>query len=585
MGSDDSYNFVFKVVLIGESGVGKSNILSRFTKNEFNHDSRTTIGVEFSTRTVQLDTNTIKAQIWDTAGLERYRAITSAYYRGAVGALLVYDISKHLTYESAERWLKELYDHADPHIVVMLVGNKSDLDSVRTVPTEEAQDFADKKELMFMETSALDSTNVEAAFNEVLKAIHKKVASKEVTRGSISAVTLSNSIEPKDEGRTCCNMSHASLPPLARAVLGVSPPSPGLKYHLPLRLLPAFGKTDALLVPGYTLTSPLKRRHSSCDVCRLKFNSEMQASSHYIGTKHAKRLKALDSVDTKKARTPEPEEAESLGGTGVDTLNGEGPDPSTTSPCPPGPIELLGDREGGTAVGEDMEMVEETTAAVEETESEEDKAMRLLYCSLCKVAVNSASQLQAHNSGTKHKTMLEARRGGGAIKSFPRSGVKAKYAAAAAGPTVAALDASTGLQNKTFHCEICDVHVNSETQLKQHISSRRHKDRAAGKPAKPKFSPYPPTPRQQGLQAVRLALRKEPDLSKPLTSSTCLLHRHLTAAAAAASVAAMVPFHLRPASTSSPALFQNQQLPQALLHSAATPICSSTHTPVLFSPF
>ncbi|KAJ3609104.1 hypothetical protein NHX12_023630 [Muraenolepis orangiensis] len=89
--------------------------------------------------------------------------------------------------------------------------------------------------------------------------------------------------------------------------------------------------------------------------------------------------------------------------------------------------------------------------------------MRLLYCSLCKVAVNSASQLQAHNSGTKHKTMLEARRGGGAIKSFPRSG------------------------NKTFHCEICDVHVNSETQLKQHISSRRHKDRAAGKPAKPNY--------------------------------------------------------------------------------------------------
>uniref|UniRef100_A0A3B5MYE2 Ras-related protein Rab-25 n=1 Tax=Xiphophorus couchianus TaxID=32473 RepID=A0A3B5MYE2_9TELE len=168
MGSDDSYNFVFKVVLIGESGVGKSNLLSRFTKNEFLHDSRTTIGVEFSTRTVQLDNFTIKAQIWDTAGLERYRAITSAYYRGAVGALLVYDISKHLTYESAERWLKELYDHADPHMVVMLVGNKKDLESLRTVPTEEAKDFADKKGLMFMETSALDSTNVEAAFNEVL---------------------------------------------------------------------------------------------------------------------------------------------------------------------------------------------------------------------------------------------------------------------------------------------------------------------------------------------------------------------------------------------------------------------------------
>ncbi|XP_014033889.1 ras-related protein Rab-25 isoform X2 [Salmo salar] len=202
---DESYNFVFKVVLIGESGVGKSNLLSRFTKNEFNHDSRTTIGVEFSTRTVQLDTFTIKAQIWDTAGLERYRAITSA---GAVGALLVYDITKHLTYESVERWLKELYDHADPHILVMLVGNKSDLETLRTVPTVEAKEFAEKKGILFMETSALDSTNVEAAFQEVLTAIHKKVASREVTRGSISAVTLSSTTgtasEVQEERRTCC---------------------------------------------------------------------------------------------------------------------------------------------------------------------------------------------------------------------------------------------------------------------------------------------------------------------------------------------------------------------------------------------
>lgn len=205
MGSDEAYNFVFKVVLIGESGVGKSNLLSRFTKNEFNHDSRTTIGVEFSTRTVQLNGFTIKAQIWDTAGLERYRAITSAYYRGAVGALLVYDITKHLTYESVERWLKELYDHADPHIVVMLVGNKTDLDSERSVPTEEAKDFAEKKGLLFLETSALESTNVEAAFNKVLEEIHKKVSSKEVVRGSISAVTLNSPrAENQEEKKPCC---------------------------------------------------------------------------------------------------------------------------------------------------------------------------------------------------------------------------------------------------------------------------------------------------------------------------------------------------------------------------------------------
>ncbi|MEE6522709.1 hypothetical protein FKM82_021315 [Ascaphus truei] len=132
-----------KVVLIGESGVGKTNLLSRFTRNEFNHDSRTTIGVEFSTRTLTVDGHIVKAQIWDTAGLERYRAITSAYYRGAVGALLVYDITKHQTYDSVERWLKELYDHADASIVVMLVGNKCDLtDQAREVPAEEAKMYA-----------------------------------------------------------------------------------------------------------------------------------------------------------------------------------------------------------------------------------------------------------------------------------------------------------------------------------------------------------------------------------------------------------------------------------------------------------
>lgn len=130
------------VVLIGDSGVGKSNLLSRFTRNEFNLDSKSTIGVEFATRSIQVDAKTIKAQIWDTAGQERYRAITSAYYRGAVGALLVYDISKQISYDNVTRWLKELRDHADSNIVIMLVGNKSDLRHLRAVPTEQAKQFA-----------------------------------------------------------------------------------------------------------------------------------------------------------------------------------------------------------------------------------------------------------------------------------------------------------------------------------------------------------------------------------------------------------------------------------------------------------
>lgn len=134
--------------------------------------AKSTIGVEFATRSIPIDGKIIKAQIWDTAGQERYRAITSAYYRGAVGALLVYDIAKKLTYENVEKWLRELRDHADPNIVIMLVGNKCDLRHLRAVQTEEARAFAEKHGLAFIETSARDNTNVEDAFTTLLTEIY-----------------------------------------------------------------------------------------------------------------------------------------------------------------------------------------------------------------------------------------------------------------------------------------------------------------------------------------------------------------------------------------------------------------------------
>eukprot|EP00871_Galdieria_phlegrea_P001647 jgi/Galph1/2483/GphlegSOOS_G1141.1 len=177
VGGED-YDYLLKIVLVGDSGVGKSNLLSRFTRNEFHLDSKSTIGVEFATKTVNVDGKTIKSQIWDTAGQERYKAITAAYYRGAFGALLVYDITKRSTLDNVERWLKELRDHVDTQIVVMLVGNKCDLRHLREVSVEEGKRMAEKEGMLFLETSALDSTNVEEAFVQLITEIYHLIRKK-----------------------------------------------------------------------------------------------------------------------------------------------------------------------------------------------------------------------------------------------------------------------------------------------------------------------------------------------------------------------------------------------------------------------
>ncbi|KAK9289471.1 hypothetical protein L1049_007626 [Liquidambar formosana] len=174
-------DYVFKIVLIGDSAVGKSQLLARFARNEFSLDSKATIGVEFQTKTLDIDQKTVKAQIWDTAGQERYRAVTSAYYRGAVGAMLVYDMTKRQSFDHMARWLEELRGHADKNIVIMLIGNKSDLGTLRAVPVEDAEEFAQRENLFFMETSALEAINVETAFMTILTNIYKIISKKNLT--------------------------------------------------------------------------------------------------------------------------------------------------------------------------------------------------------------------------------------------------------------------------------------------------------------------------------------------------------------------------------------------------------------------
>lgn len=211
-GADHKVDYVFKIVLIGDSAVGKSQLLNRFARNEFFFDSKATIGVEFQTRTMTIDNKIIKAQIWDTAGQERYRAVTSSYYRGAVGALLVYDISKRITFEHVDRWLDELRSHSDANIFIMLVGNKSDLKDARQVTTEEATEFAQRQGVALMETSALESTNVESAFSMVLSEIHRIVSRKALGAdgsdgakpGAGTSILLPQSTDAKKASSSCC---------------------------------------------------------------------------------------------------------------------------------------------------------------------------------------------------------------------------------------------------------------------------------------------------------------------------------------------------------------------------------------------
>jgi small GTP-binding protein len=171
-------DFLLKLILIGDSGVGKTNFLGQFVRNKFHPESKTTIGVEFALKTLRVKDKLVRAQIWDTAGQERYRAITTSYYRGVVGAMILYDITSSRSFNSVQRWLDELRVNSEPGVVVMLIGNKTDNEGGRSVTATEGKNFAQKEGMMFMETSAKEGFNVSEAFSQLvdhLLEVHEKV--------------------------------------------------------------------------------------------------------------------------------------------------------------------------------------------------------------------------------------------------------------------------------------------------------------------------------------------------------------------------------------------------------------------------
>jgi len=213
MTDEENYDYIFKLVLIGDSGVGKTNILSRYISNEFSLATQSTVGVEFGSKIIKKDDKIIKLQIWDTAGQERYKSITSAYYKGSKGAFVVYDISRKCTFENVDKWIGELKANGSEDVLILLVGNKSDLEDKREVFAEEVSKKAEQYKIAFCETSALEGKNIDYAFqsliNEIAKKVEKEKTNETKNIKDSSSITLDtkeekNKDSDKSKKNNCC---------------------------------------------------------------------------------------------------------------------------------------------------------------------------------------------------------------------------------------------------------------------------------------------------------------------------------------------------------------------------------------------
>lgn len=176
---------IMKLLLVGDSGVGKSCLLLRFVEDKFNPSFITTIGIDFKIRTIESKGKKIKLQVWDTAGQERFRTITTAYYRGAMGIVLIYDVTDARTFENVENWFQTVTQHANDDAQIFLVGNKSDDEENRQVSREQGQQLAQKLNIPFLEASAKTNDNVESIFYELAGIIQERHVDAEPAQGSL----------------------------------------------------------------------------------------------------------------------------------------------------------------------------------------------------------------------------------------------------------------------------------------------------------------------------------------------------------------------------------------------------------------
>ncbi|PAA64251.1 hypothetical protein BOX15_Mlig028052g1, partial [Macrostomum lignano] len=197
-------DYLFKLLLIGDSGVGKSCLLLRFADDTYTESYISTIGVDFKIRTIELDGKTIKLQIWDTAGQERFRTITSSYYRGAHGIIVVYDVTDQESFNNVKNWLQEIDRYASENVNKLLVGNKCDLTAKKVVDFATAKEYADKLGIVFLETSAKNSTNVEQAFMSMAAEIKSRMGPVGNTQQQKPTIKVSPGTQPvKSSGGGC----------------------------------------------------------------------------------------------------------------------------------------------------------------------------------------------------------------------------------------------------------------------------------------------------------------------------------------------------------------------------------------------
>ncbi|KAK4759479.1 hypothetical protein SAY87_022610 [Trapa incisa] len=218
------YDYLIKLLLIGDSGVGKSCLLLRFSDGSFTTSFITTIGIDFKIRTIELDGKRIKLQIWDTAGQERFRTITTAYYRGAMGILLVYDVTDESSFNNIRNWIRNIEQHASDNVNKILVGNKADMDeSKRAVPTAKGQALADEYGIKFFETSAKTNLNVEEVFFSIARDIKQRLSEAD-TKSEPQAIRINQQDQTAgaatSQKSACCGIAAGYVPLVYLSTIG-----------------------------------------------------------------------------------------------------------------------------------------------------------------------------------------------------------------------------------------------------------------------------------------------------------------------------------------------------------------------------